>query len=142
MTTDVCLWVFSYVQLFVALWTVAHQDPLFMEFSRQEYWSGLAFPTPGDLPNPGIEPASLASSASAGGFFTTSATWNRWNSEIAPRCPPLLLSPMHEMGWMHKMDAESRCRNPCIKRGGTPAICLMDSDSAGRAWCKQGRLEE
>ena len=83
LTTDVCLWVFSYVQLFVALWTVAHRDPLFMDFSRQEYWSGLAFPTPGDLPNPGIEPACLASSASAGGFFTTSATWEAWELGLA-----------------------------------------------------------
>ena len=40
-------------------WTVAHQDPLSMEFSRQEYWSGLPFPTPGDLPDPGTEPTSL-----------------------------------------------------------------------------------
>ena len=48
-----------------------------MEFSRQEYWSGLPFPPPGDLPNPGIwkKPASLTSPALAGGFFTTSATW-------------------------------------------------------------------
>ena len=43
--------------------------------SRQEYWSGLPCPPPGDLPNPGIEPASLESPASAGGFFTTSVTW-------------------------------------------------------------------
>ena len=48
-------------------WTVAHQAPLSLEFSRQEYWSGLPFPSPGDLPNPGIEPMS---SALAGGFFT------------------------------------------------------------------------
>ena len=41
-------------------WTVAHQDPLSMGFSRQEYWSGLLFPSPGDLPNPGIEPGSPA----------------------------------------------------------------------------------
>ena len=41
-------------------WTVAHQAPLSMELSRQEYWSGLPFPSPGDLPNPGIEPGSLA----------------------------------------------------------------------------------
>ena len=53
------------------LWTVALQSPLSMEFSRQEYWSGLAFLTPGDLPNPGIEPASLVSPALAGRFFTT-----------------------------------------------------------------------
>ena len=53
-----------------------------MEFSRQEYWSGLPFPLPGDLPDPGIEPESLASPALAGGFFTTSTTWEahikRW----------------------------------------------------------------
>ena len=46
----------SRVQLFVTLWTVAYQAPLAMGFSRQEYWSGLPFPSPGDLPNPGIEP--------------------------------------------------------------------------------------
>ena len=46
---------FGYVQLFVTLWTVAHQTPLFMEFYRQEYWSGLPFPSPGDLPNPRIQ---------------------------------------------------------------------------------------
>ena len=48
--------------------------PLSMGFSRQEYWSGLPFPSPGDLSNPGIEPESLMSPAWAGGFFTTSAT--------------------------------------------------------------------
>ena len=51
------------VWLFATPWTVAHQAPLSMGFSRQEYWSGLPFPSPGDLPNPGIEPASLASPA-------------------------------------------------------------------------------
>ena len=50
----------SRVQLFATLWTVAHQAPLSMGFSRQEYWSGLPFPFPGDLPNPGIEPRSPA----------------------------------------------------------------------------------
>ena len=50
---------FNHVQFFVTLWNVAHQAPLSMGFSRQEYWSGLPFPTPGDLPNPGIQPASL-----------------------------------------------------------------------------------
>ena len=46
-----------------------------MELSRQEYWSGVLFPTPEDLPDPGIKPASPASPALAGGFFTTSTTW-------------------------------------------------------------------
>ena len=61
----------SHVQLLVTLWTVDCQISLSMEFSRREYWSGLPFPSPGDLPNPGIEPVSLASPALAGGFFTT-----------------------------------------------------------------------
>ena len=51
---------FSHVRLRVALWTVAHQAPLSMGFSRQEYWGGFPCPPPGDLPNPGIEPGSPA----------------------------------------------------------------------------------
>ena len=50
----------SHLQLFVTPWTVAYQGPLSMGFSRQEYWSGLPFPSPGDLPNPGIDPRSPA----------------------------------------------------------------------------------
>ena len=56
-------------------WTVACQAPLSMGFPRQEYRSGLSCPPPGDLPDPGIKPMSHASSALAGGFFTTSITW-------------------------------------------------------------------
>ena len=52
-------------------WTIAHQAPLSMGFSRQEYWSGLLFPPPGDLPNPRIEPAFSMSPVLAGRFFTT-----------------------------------------------------------------------
>ena len=48
----------SHVRLFATPWTIAHQAPLFMGFSRQEYWSGLPFPSPGDLLNPGIKPGS------------------------------------------------------------------------------------
>ena len=66
---------FSHVRLFVAPWTVAHQTPLSTGFSRQDYWSGLPCPFPGDLPDPGIEPTSLMSPALAGRFFTTCATW-------------------------------------------------------------------
>ena len=50
----------SCVRLFATPWTVAYQSPLSMGFSRQEYWSGLPFPSPGDFPNPGIKPRSLA----------------------------------------------------------------------------------
>ena len=52
-------------------WAVVSQAPLFMEFSRQEYWSGLPFPHPGDLPNPGIEPESPLAPTLTGRFFTT-----------------------------------------------------------------------
>ena len=68
-------WALSHVRLFATLQTVAHQGPLSMEFSRLEYWSGLPFPSLGDLPDPGIKPAPLTSPALASGFFTTGATW-------------------------------------------------------------------
>ena len=64
---------------------VAHQAPLSLGFSRQEYWSGLPFPSPGDLSNLGIKPVSLASPALAGGFFTTRATWEAQNTIPSPR---------------------------------------------------------
>jgi len=71
--------VLSHVQFFETPETVALQAPLSVEFSRQEYWSGLPFPPPGDLYHPGIKPASPASPALAGRFFTTSATWEAHN---------------------------------------------------------------
>ena len=55
----------SHVQLFSTLWTVAHQAPLSMGFSSQEHWNGLPFPSPSDLPNPGIEPRSPTLQADA-----------------------------------------------------------------------------
>ena len=63
-----CAQSLNHVRLFVTLWTVACQTPLSMGFPRQGYWSELPFPPPGDLPDPGIEPTSLAA---AGRFFTT-----------------------------------------------------------------------
>ena len=66
----------SRVRLFVSPWTVAHQAPLSMRFSRQEYWSGLSGPPPGGVPDPGIEPVSPVSPALAGGFFTTDPPGN------------------------------------------------------------------
>ena len=61
----------NHVQLFAIPWTVIHQAPLSMEFSGQEYWSALPFPTPGDPPDPRIKLTSLAFPALAGWFFTT-----------------------------------------------------------------------
>ena len=66
---------FIRVQIFATLWTIACQAPLSIGFSRQEYWSELQCPPPGDLPDPGIESTSLVSPALAGGFVTTSPTW-------------------------------------------------------------------
>ena len=65
----------SCIRIFAAPWTVAHQVPLCMEFSKQESWSGFPFPTPRDLLNSGIKLATLTSPALAGGLFTTGTNW-------------------------------------------------------------------
>ena len=65
----------SGVLLFATPWTVAHQALLCVEFSRQDYWIGLLFPTLEDLPDQGIESTSLVSPEPAVGFFTSYATW-------------------------------------------------------------------
>ena len=71
-----CVSGLSHVRHFVTLWTVARQAPMSLEFSKQEYWSGLPFPPPRDIPNPGIQPASPVFPALAGRFFATAPhTW-------------------------------------------------------------------
>ena len=81
-----CVQSLSGIQLFVAPWTIARLVSLSMEFSKQEYWSGLPFPPPGDLPDPGIKPTSPVSPALAGRFVTTSTTWEAhvayWRTEL------------------------------------------------------------
>ena len=89
----------------MAPWTVARQDPpLSMEFSRQEYWSGLPFPTPEDLPNSGLEPASFTSPALTGRFLTTSATWDTHEGlKICPLIPPCVqTSPGQVQSYCHR----------------------------------------
>ena len=77
-----CVCALSRVWLFVIPWTVAHQAPLSMGFSRHEYWTKLPFPSLGDHPNPGIGPESLVSAALAGEFFTTVPPSNKyWGKE-------------------------------------------------------------
>ena len=88
---------FSRVCFFATPWTIAGQAPLSMGFSRQEYWSGLPCPPPGDLPNPGFKPASLTSPALAGGFFTSSATFVSklyifWSSTTAKNFCPIKIT--------------------------------------------------
>ena len=78
---------FSGIQLFATLWTVHSQASLSTGFSRREYWSGLSSPPSGDLPDPGIKPASRISPALVGGFLTTSATWEALKSIV---CSPLI----------------------------------------------------
>ena len=94
--SHVTLWVYvivfhaqslNHVWLFVTPWTVAHQAPLSMEFSRQAYWSGLPFPTPGDLPNPGTEPRSptlrtdsLPSDAPGGLIYSFRGSCRKWGA--------------------------------------------------------------
>ena len=70
-----CVW------LFETLKTIASQAPLSMEFSRQEYWSGMPFPTSGESSNPGIKSMSVASPELAGRFFTTSTAWEPYKTE-------------------------------------------------------------
>ena len=86
---------FSCVQPFVAPWAVAHQALLFMEFSRQDFWSGLPCPQPGDFPNPGVKPASLMSPALAGRYFTTSL-YPRLSPKHGPPWPYFLLWKIEE----------------------------------------------
>ena len=78
-------WV-SQVRLFATPWTAARQAPLSMEFSRQEYWSGLPCPSPGDLSNPGTEPISLPYLALADGFFTIGIPMSKWGNLIPVIC--------------------------------------------------------
>ena len=77
---------FSGVQLLVTLWTVARPAPRSMGFSRQEYWSGLPFLSPGDLPDPEVEPMSSVSPALAARFFTTNATWEAQKANVNEGC--------------------------------------------------------
>ena len=77
---------------FATTWNLAHQAPLSLEFSRQEYWSGLPFPSPEDLPDPGIKPTSPAQ---AGSFFTTEPPGKPRPSVLGPNSPSYVLP----IGW-------------------------------------------
>ena len=100
----VCACVCVYAHLLSHVWliatprTVTCQAFLSMGFSRQEYWSGLAFPTPGDLPDPGIKLASLASPALAGGFFTTAPPGSSGGSAVRI-CLPMQEIRVEPLGW-------------------------------------------
>ena len=113
---------FRCVRLCATLWTVGHHTPMSMGFSRQEYWSGLLGPPPGDLPNPEIKLKSLMPPALAGGFLTVSTTWKahylpkfaqihiHWVSDAVKPSHPLLspspaLSLFQHQGLSHWVDS-------------------------------------
>ena len=88
----------SHVRLFATLWTVAHQAPPSMGFSRQEYWSGVPFPSPGDLPNPGIEPGSPTLEADA---LTSEPPGNRYHNCVYLFVHRVERSQTHLSIWVH-----------------------------------------
>ena len=104
-------------RLCATLGTIAHQAPLSMGFSRQEYWSGLPWPPPGDLPNPGIELWSLTSSALVGRFFITSTTWE------GPQIGITVCSLEHSITWK-------------LQRSFIPLQDASSSSGWGRSECR------
>ena len=102
----VCAQALSRVRLCATPWAVARQAPLSVGFPRQENWSGLPFPSLGELPDPGMEPTSPASPALAGGFFTHRGTWEAHHPTGCPKtssgsrspCHAILLDVMQEQG--------------------------------------------
>ena len=92
-TLGVCM--LSYVWLFETQWTITRQAPLSMEFPKQECWSGLPFPSPGDLPDPGMGPTFLAAPALVSGFLTTCATWEALTLVKYIELKLILHTPVH-----------------------------------------------
>ena len=88
-TDGMCMHVSQSAWLSVTPWTIARQAPLSVGFSRQGYWCGLPFPTPGDLPDPEIEPATLTSPVLAGRLLTISTTWEAHRKYSASPWPPV-----------------------------------------------------
>ena len=111
-----CVCMLSHVQLFKTSQTVTCQAPLSIEFSRQEYWSGLTFPSLGDLPDPGIKSTSLVSPALAGRFFTTSATWEA--HVLQPKMPhhPAENSCASTKTWHSQINKHLKKKKPMQRR--------------------------
>ena len=98
---------------------VAHQTPLSMGFSRQRYWRGVPFPTPGDLPDPGIQPVSPATPAVARRFFTTSTTWEALRILGPSQIKCLQNGGLSIMGGLVRC---SRIRDPQLGLAGIPRM--------------------
>ena len=119
-----CIQSLSHVQLFATPWTVAHQNPMSMEFSRQEYWSGLPFPSPGDFPDPGIEPGSPELPADSlpseppgkplTKFLVANSKKSLWfNAAVPGYAPPHLCSSFWLLGCGHAKGRRKARRVSC-----------------------------
>ena len=120
---------FSRVRLFATPGAAARQVPPSVGFSRQEYGSGLLFPSPGDLPDPGIEPPSLRSPALAGGFFTTSSTW-----EAPISCRPRFHSSHLYQTILASNSKQFACLCPCSRRNPSVMSTLYPWRPTQRLW--------
>ena len=98
-----CVCMISHIWLFTTPWTVAHQAPLSVEFSREEYWSKLPFPSAGDLPDPGIEPTSLESPVF---LFSHYARWWVWDTERISSLPKIHSSTIKDRNGEDLVEAE------------------------------------
>ena len=122
--------VLSHAQLFATPWTVAHQVLLSMEFSKQEYWNGLPFPTHRDLSNPGIETMSLASPTLAGRFFTTAPSRNYIKNRSKWLEMKNRMSDMNSVGELSRLDTTEERLN------GDMSIEITQTET------KRGKSEE
>ena len=135
-----CIQSLSRVQLFVTPWTAAHQAPLSIEFFRQDYWSGLSFPPPRDLPDPRIELTSLAASALADIFFFVvfnfllSFFFFFWQVYSLPLChqgsPRLpLYNPKPRVWTGRSLKSPARCKGISIQRNLHRLLLLLFSET-------------
>ena len=105
--------VLSLVQIFVTPWTVALQALLCMGFPRQEYWSGLPFPSPMDLPDPAMEPTALTSPALPSGFFTRSTINTYCMCVCVCECATACMG-----AWEHSYESQQRLRHEAMPKQG------------------------
>ena len=127
---------FSRVQLLATPWTVAHQAPLSMGFSRQEYWSGLPFPSPGDLSDPGIESTSHYVSCTGRRVLYSWATWDTQASSPLVKktvLNPALCSPLERLSYRLL-----RLLRPSYLEGQTLYICWMSLEATSGLWVRAG----
>ena len=133
---------FSRVRLFVTSWTVAGQAPLSMGCTRQEYWSGLSYPPPGDLLDPEIKAMSLTSPALVDGFFTTGATWEAppaacSHGQISDTCPHWLSFLPCPSFLLPGVTFQAKClyMNPCLKLCFQTQAETTGTGQRSSLWC-------